>query len=427
MSKFQIILLSVFGVFIVVAVLVFALYRGGSSAGESRVVVWGSLSAQDFRLLVNTTSLSQDKTVNIDYVEKASSSLGSEFTEALAEGNSPDLILLRQDQLWSNKSKLILIPYTSLGKRDFEETFIEGAEIYLTSEGIYALPLFVDPMVLYYNRDLLSTAGKAKPFSYWDEVYAETTDLSKRDAAGNLVKSTIALGETRNITNAKDIFSLLLLQAGNPITMMNNSELTSLLSDNFSSPVMPAESALLFYTQFSNPTKAFYSWNRILPEAQTSFTSGDLAYYLGFASEFKALRNKNPTLNFSVTSVPQSRISGKSRTTARVYALSISRGTKNLQGAITVASKLVSKEIAGKLSEIIFLPPARRDLLSLKPVDSLWPVFYSAALQSQSWLDPNPQGSGKVFFDMIEAVTSGRARVSEAVVRADGELEALIK
>ena len=426
MSKFQIVLLAVFGIFILAAVLVFALYRGTSSQ-EATVTVWGTFSTQDFGLLLSNSSLSQDQMLQINYEEKSASNLEAQFTEALAQGAGPDLVILRQDQFWKNKAKLIAIPYSSLSQKHFSDTFVEAGEIYLTQEGVYGLPLSVDPLVLYYNRDALSGAGIAKPIQYWDEIYASTGTLSKRDAAGNLTKSTIALGETRNINNAKDILSLLLLQAGTPITGFIGPELRSLLGESFSLPVAPADSALEFYTQFSNPTKAYYSWNRVLPEAQTRFTAGDSAYYLGFASELRALKNKNPTLNFAVTLVPQSRVSGKTLTIGRLYAVSLSRGTKNPSTALSAAFKLASVEASAALSQIILWPPARRDLLSQKPTDAILPVFYNAALQSKSWTDPNSALSAKVFSDMIEAVTSGRVRTSEAVSKADRELEILIK
>jgi ABC-type glycerol-3-phosphate transport system substrate-binding protein len=425
MSKFQIVLLGVFGVFIIVAVFVFALYRGSSST-DVAVTVWGSLPSEDFRLLLNTKTFIEDQSLVITYEEKSAATIESEFTEALAQGIGPDLIILRQDQFYKNKAKLLPIPYTSLNARDFQETFVEAGEIYLMPEGVYGLPLIADPLVLYYNRDLLSAAGTAKPISYWDEIYAEIGNLSKRDAAGNLIKSAIALGETRNIANTKDILSLLLLQAGTPITTLVNGELTAVLGNNPGLPVAPADSALEFYTQFSNPTKTFYSWNRILPEAQNRFTSGDLAYYLGFASELRALRNKNPTLNFSVSLVPQSRVSGKSLTVARLYSLSISRGVKNAPAALKAATKIVGSASAAEYSRVSVLPPARRDLLSNKPSDSIMPVFYNASLQSRSWIDPNAAGTGKIFSDLVESITSGRARVSEAVDQAMRSLENLI-
>lgn len=426
MSKFQIVLLSVFGFFILVAVAVFALYRGGSSANQATIVFWGDIPTESMSQLLNSTIFSGDRAISIRYVEKSPQKLESEWTEALAAGSGPDLIILSQDQYWKNRSKLTPIPYQSVSEKGFKEAFIEAGEIYLAPEGVYGLPLVLDPMVLYYNRDLLSSAGLAKPIAFWDEIYKESTDLTKRDGAGNLTQSTIALGGTSNIPHYKDILALLMIQAGNPITSLSGTDLRSLLSSNFNMTLVPAETALDFYTQFANPTKAFYSWNRNLSSAQTHFASADSAYYLGFGSELRALRNKNPTLNFSVAPVPQSRVSGKTVTVGKLYSVSVSRGSRDLTASLTAALKLVSAESAGTLSSILYLPPARRDLLSQKPTDSVLPVFYNSALQSRSWVDPDTSGTEKIFSDMIESVTSGRARTSEAVSKASRELEALI-
>lgn len=427
MSKFQIALISVFGFFIIVAVAVFALYRGGSSAAEANITLWGPFPSNDFSLVFNNSALAQDRTVNITYVEKPLSSIEAQFTEALAQGVGPDLVIFPEDMFWKNRNKLIPIPYGSIGEKDFKETFVEAGEMYLAQSGIYALPIAIDPLVLYYNRDSLSSAGIAKPIAYWDEIYNQTVNLTKRDAAGNLIRSAVALGETRNINNAKDILALLMLQAGSPITGFFGADLRALLGEGFGLPVLPADSALEFYTQFANPTKSYYSWNRTLPEAQTRFTSGDLAYYIGFASELRALRNKNPTLNFSVAPVPQSRVSGKVVTTGRLYGLSISRGARNPTLALSAAGKLSGSDFARVLSQALLLPPARRDLVSERPTDTVMPVFYNSALQAKSWIDPDTAQTEKIFKDMIDAVTSGRARVSESISKANSELDSLIK
>ena len=426
MSKFQIILIAFFAVFIVLGVMAFSLYRGSRNENIA-VIVWGDISSQDFNLLLNTAAINQDRMFNVNYVEKSSETIDAEFTEALAQGVGPDLIILTQDKLWKNKAKLLPISYSKISERDFRATFIEEGELFLGETGISALPLSLDPLVLYYNRDLLSAAGQAQQMRYWDEIYAAATNLSKRDAAGNLVSSVMALGEARNIPHAKDILSLLLLQAGTPITGFINKELRSRISDNFDLLVSPGETALDFYTQFSNPAKVYYSWNRSLIDAQTHFTSGDSAYYLGFASELRVLKNKNPILNFGVSTVPQSRVSGKTITFGRLRAVAIPRGSPNPDKALTLATKLISKETALALSKILALPPARRDLLSVRPTDAIFPVFYDAALQSKGWLDPDIMATDTIFREAIESVTSGRARTVEAINKANQEMEALIK
>ncbi|MBI1974399.1 MAG: extracellular solute-binding protein [Candidatus Zambryskibacteria bacterium] len=427
MSKFQLVLLGAFGFFIVIAVAVFAIYRGESSAGRVSLTIWGDISSYDFNQILNNSSLAQDKNTSITYVEKSSNAIQSEFTESLAEGSGPDLVLVTQENFWKQKGKLVAIPYSNISERDFKQTFVEEGELFLGSSGVYALPLLVDPIVLYYNRDLLSAAGFARPLAYWDEIYAAGTKLSKKDAAGNLTQSVMALGEARNISHAKEILSMLLLQAGTPIIDFVGQDLRVELNNNFNLPVSPAESALNFYTQFSNPTKNFYSWNRSLVEAQTHFTSGTSAYYLGFASELRALRNKNPTLNLGVALAPQSRVSGKIITFGRLTGVAVSRGSKTPGAAYAVATRLVGKDFVKSLSEAIGLAPARRDLLSAKPSDANMSVFYDAALQARGWLDPDLEATRKIFNEIMESVTSGRARTTEALSKANGELNALIK
>ena len=57
MSKFQLILLIIFGAFIVVAVMVFSLTRAGSGASAA-VTVWGDLPAGDWNSMANAVGFS---------------------------------------------------------------------------------------------------------------------------------------------------------------------------------------------------------------------------------------------------------------------------------------------------------------------------------------------------------------------------------
>jgi ABC-type glycerol-3-phosphate transport system substrate-binding protein len=392
MSKFQIILLFVFGFFIIAAVLLFSFAKGGGDRQNMNVMVWGSLPSYDISQMANIIRDRSD--LNITYVEKPAETLQSDVTEAIAEGVGPDIVILPLENLWSERNKLYPIP---TDQRNFQNTFIEEGELFLTTGGAYALPFVVDPMVLYYNRDLLSKEGLASPLAYWDLIYEEAAKLTKRDAAGNVTQSTIALGEARNIPNAKHILALLMLQAGTPIAAIQGEELVPFINANFGGASVPGEAALDFYTQFSNPFKPFYSWNRSKLSADTNFISGDAAYYLGFASELRTLRAKNPTLNLGVALVPQSRVSDRSITLGKLYGLAVVRSTRNYEGALVALSQLVYPDSIKLMSELQLLPPVRRDLLSTRPNDAVMSVFYDAALQSRGWLDPDPRGTQAVF------------------------------
>jgi ABC-type glycerol-3-phosphate transport system substrate-binding protein len=425
MSKFQIILLGVFGFFILCAVLIFALARGSGSV-QASLTIWGPFSPSDFGNSITATGLTSQG-YSVAYTQTNPATFDTDFTSALAENRGPDLIVVAQNSFWQEKAKLSLIPYTSINQADYQNAFTEEGSLFTTPNGLYALPLIVDPLVLYSNQDLLDTAAIATPLKYWDEIYSYVDKLTQKDGAGNITQSALALGEAKNIPHAKEILSLLMLQAGTPITEYVNGGLSGALLNTYNLPTLPADAALDFYTQFANPAKPFYSWNRSLTDAETNFISGDSAFYIGFGSEYADLKQKNPNLNISVSPVPQSRASGKNLTFATMYGIAVVKNSPNQQAALAVATALIGQPSVAALSKATGLPPARRDLLSSRPSDAVNTVLYTAALQSRGWIDPNSDKTRTLFTNLIESVTSGRANISTALSSANNSLNSSIK
>ena len=425
MTKFQLILTGVFGVFILLGVIVFSAYRG-SSGDAVTVVVWGTMPQSSFSNVIKETSLYQNKEYNVQYVEKSRAEFDADFIEALASGDGPDLFMLPSEKILTHRNKIFPIPYNVFTARQFKDSFIEGSEIYMAPEGTLALPVSVDPLVMYWNRSMFTQVLETQPPKYWDEFYRLTGLISIKDGALNILRSAVALGEFGNISNAKEIILNLALQAGTPVTVWSGQSAQSVFADSYGKPIVPAEAAVNFYTEFSNPSKASYSWNRSLPDSVGYFLGGDLALYFGFASEISVLQVKNPNLNFDVATVPVSREGGVNTSYARFNALAITKSSKNPNAAFLVASILSGSEGSAAFSSITKLPSARRDLLAKRPTGSYQSVFYESAIRAKSWLDPSPILSDAIFKNMIESITSGRARTGEAISRASGELKNLL-
>lgn len=426
MSKFQLFLLVGFATLILISVIVFSKYKG--SAGEQAdVVIWGTLNSTEFGDILANSPLKQDKTVNVKYEEKEADKFDNELLEALAAGNGPDLFILPQDKIYKQKNKVLILPYSSYPERNFKSSFVEGAEIFLSSEGVVAIPIFTDPLVMYWNRDLFNQAKITLPPKYWDQLYSVASAISRKDGALNINRSAVAFGEFANVNNAKEILANLLLQAGTSITVQAQNGVRSALNESFGKAIMPAEAALNFYTEFSNPVKPFYSWNRSLASSQDFFLSGDLGLYFGFASELPRLQLKNPNLNFDVDYVPTSREGGVYISYANFYGLAISKNSKNLNAAFKVASVLSSQAGAKAIEDVLGLPSARRDLLSVRPGDAYKDIFYGSAIRSRAWLDPDPEKTTIVFKNLIESITSGRERTAIAVSKASSEIGNLLK
>lgn len=425
MTRFQIILLGVFGVFIIGGILVFSVYKGNSKEAAN-VLVWGTIPKTTFDHVIQKTSLYQSKEYNVSYVEKSEESFDRDFVEALASGKGPDVFMLPSGKILKHYNKIFIIPYTVFTERQFKDAFIEGAEIYMAPEGTVALPVYTDPLVMYWNRSMFTAAQLTEPPKYWDEFYNLASLMTNKDGALNISKSAVAFGEYANVTHAKDILIDLAIQSGTPVTVWGNQQVRSVLMESFGKPTVPAEAAVNFYTEFSNPAKSSYSWNRSLPESVDYFLSGDLGLYFGFASEAGTLQFKNPNLNFDAASVPSSRESGVNASLAQFQALAITKATRVPAAAFAVVSVLTGPEGAKAWSEALKLPPARRALLAQKPGDALLNVFWTSAIRARGWLDPSPGDTDDIFKDMIESITSGRARVGEALSKANTELSELL-
>src|SRR3989344_9566138 len=349
---FQLAILGTFGVFIILGVLAFAgILPGFSNSAKKEdqflgnVVVWGTLPQKTMTGIVNDFNNVNKDTVTITYTEKSKGIFESELVEALADGTGPDMILLPQDFILRHRNKIYPIPYEIFPERTFKDNFIEEGELYLGLTGSYAVPFAVDPLVMYWNRDIFSSALVSAPPSYWDEFFGLAKTITKIDDNSNIRKSLVSFGEFGNVANAKDILSMLIMQAGSPIiTIDANGTYRPTLSEDESDGVSPAEEAFRFYTEFSNPTKTSYSWNRSLPYSRDMFTTGDLALYFGYASEYASLQKKNPHLNFDVTTVPQTRTANRKLTFGKVQGLAILKSSKVLSADLAAVTLLSSRD-----------------------------------------------------------------------------------
>lgn len=427
LSKFQLILLIVFGLFIIVGILVFALTKAGTDDSQTEVTIWGTMPASLFDEVLKRSNLDKNLEIKFTYTAKQKESFDIEFLEALAEGRAPDLFFVSEDTILKYQPKIFQIPFKSFSERAFKNSFVEGAEIFLDSQGILAMPILIDPLVMYWNRDILTSEGLVQPPEFWDEFYDLSPKLTVKDSGLNIRRSAVALGEFINISNAFEILSALIMQAGNPVTEKSGGQVAVVLGEAMGLPALPAERALSFYTDFSNPLKPFYSWNRANPWSENYFLSGDLAVYFGFASELNVLRDKNPNLNFDLAPLPQVRDSQRKTTYGKMVALAINKNSPNIGPAFTAATLLSRRESVLVWSEVTNLPPIRRDLLSLRPERAYMEVFYDGALSAKAWVIPDRIKVGEIWKEMIESVTGGRSRTREAVGKATGELKTLFE
>jgi len=425
MTRFQLIFTSVLIFLGVGGAILFAVARNQGSTGAPATLMWGTIDGRIMSDFLGKVSADNRDTINVSYIEKNPTTFESDLISALARGQGPDMILLPQDLILKQLDKFYIIPYENYSQRLFRDSFIQGSELYMVSKGLVGLPFSVDPMIMYWNRDIFTNAGLVSPPSAWTEFFGLVPKLVKKDQNGNISQGLVAFGEVRNVSHAKEIISLLIMQAGNQILSWDDNGFGSVLNNRGVSGLVPAEEAVSFYTEFSNPLKASYSWNRALSSDRTLFLAGKLAIYFGYASELPGLRSANPNLDFDVALVPQT--GGNKMTFGRMNAIALLKSSPNVGAAYIVAATLTGSALQTEWVATSGFPPVRRDMLKTLPGDAFGSIIYQSALVSRAWLDPYSDATDGTFMRLIENVTSGRSRISESVNTADVELDNILR
>lgn len=427
MKPFQLIVLAVFGIGALVGLIVFSTMKGTGGASDTGPVhIWGLLPEDAVATALAEMTVTDKTLANVTYVEKQKSTFGSELAQAIAEGAGPDLVIITQEELLSERAKLTSIPFETIPERTYIDTYVPLAELFLTDTGTYGMPIAVDPLVMYYNRATLTSVGVATPPSSWEGVNGLAQSVSEVTPTGAITKSTISLGDYANIQNARAILSAIFLQAGIPVTEVSQGRTGASLTGRGESGLSIASAAVSFYTQFADPAKTVYSWNRAMQNSRTLFLAGDLLFYPGFASERAFLSNANPNLDFDMARLPQPSTSTVRTTYGLVYVAAIPRASANPSGALTTAFMLSSPSSGALLATLSGMAPASRGMLTPSAQDKYAGVFYDEALRARGWLSPSASVVDGIFAGMIGNVTSGRQSIPESLQSAHESLDAAL-
>jgi len=428
MSLFQTAVVGIFVALMVVGVGIFALFGGiGGQGGPGAVTIWGTLEQTTMDKVLGDLAQKDKSLQDVRYVAKKPGSYEAELVNAIAAGQGPDLVFVSQQNIGTLSDKIGVIPYSVVSQGTFVTSYIDEGQLFLTPQGSLALPFIIDPMVMYWNRDTFTGAGQAQPPQYWSDLIVLAPKITSLNS-GTVRKSAVALGTWDNVNNAKAILSALMMQTGDFITGRNASGalMATLGEKPGGASVAPAAEALRFYTDFANPSKTTYSWNRSLQNSGNAFVAGDLAVYFGFASEYRSIAERNPNLRFGVALLPQLQGSSARITSGTIQGLAVARGAANPQGAITVALKLTGAAAIAAVAQQTGLPPARRDVGTDTSASAAAAVFVQSALMSRSWADPNTLATDEIFKVMIESVSSGRLAPEQAVFEAAQGLRQLL-
>jgi ABC-type glycerol-3-phosphate transport system substrate-binding protein len=433
--KFQTIILIAFGVFLLFALLFFGGViptpkRGNDASLDplGAMTMWGTFDDRGMKALTEAWRL-QNPGSKIQYVEIPEEDYDDKLLRAFATGKVPDIFFVSHDLLAKYQNQILTIPLASFSTRTFADFYNRGSSVFISGDQVVSYPVAVDPLVLYYNKDLVENEGIVELPQYWTSDFVETVErLTKIDANGlEVFQAGVAMGESTNIDNFDAILSAMMLQLGHSPVQRSGTGLVNNLSGPSAYSSSPGRLVTSFYTSFSNPVNNVYSWNKSMSEAQDEFIAGDLALYFGFGSELLTIQSRNPNLNFDLHQIPQVESVPGDVTYGRFYGLAVPRISRNVNNAARASGLIANTYLNQVLLSGINLQPVRRDLLAQTPDHLYNSVLYSEALRSRAWPNPDPVEVIPIFSEMIEQIVTGNLSASRALSEAEEQIDFVIE
>ena len=418
-------------IILLLASVFFGILPGSRQSKPSQVTLefWGLFDDSAIWQPIFDAYKKNNNTVAFNYVQMNPDTYEQDLIEALASGKTPDIIMFRSSWLAKHGNKISSLPEAMMTLRNFQETFPDVATVDFVSQNkIYALPIWTDVLAMFYNKDLFNTAGIATPPKTWDDFIKAVQKLSARDKYGNLTKSGAAIGMANNVNNAADILSLLMLQAGTKMISDDGTEAAfdkSITAGN--STYKPGESALRFYTDFTNPKSSAYTWNDKLPNSFDAFTLGQTAIIFDYAVNIPRLKQKAPNLRLGIAPVPQLTGAAKVVNYADFWGYSVPLVSQNKDAAWNFLVFLTTKDINKYFSNIVSRPGSRRDVIGEEQTDPNIGVFSEEMLAATNWYRVDPAAVDNVFKDMINSVVLENAKPADAISDAAAKITFLMR
>ncbi len=413
--------IAVFLIIIITVILLVAGSSGGKKNPQKVELTWWK-TFEDTENVSDLISQYQklNKNVTIKFVKKDISDYEEELVDALAAGKGPDIFTIHNDWLPKHMDKISPMPEKQMNTRAYKETFVDVATDDFVKNGqIYALPMSVDLLVLFYNKDILNSAGIAQPPATWTEVVNAVQKITKQSQPGTFSRSGIAMGTAANINRSVDLLLLLMLQNG---TTFYNSEFSSAsFADSVTvggESYKPGERALEYFAQFSNPAKTTYTWNAKTDFSVDSFTQGKLGMMLSYAYMMPAVSDRSPNLNWDVAAAPQIDKSGLKVNFANYWAETVSKSTPNSAVAWDFLKFITQKDALSGYYSKHKLVSSRKDLLNEQISDPEIGVFAENALSARSVYKKDPSAFEGIFAKMIDDVALRSITPSNAIQTA---------
>jgi len=424
-SRQKIIIFSAIG--LVILFIVLAIIIKKPSRQVITLEIWGvNDDPKVFKSIISTYE-QQNRNVDINYTQKEAGSYENDLMKAFAQNKGPDIFIIPGSWIPTYQDKIAALDLTK--DKDYNLRFIQETypqivqDELIDNNSLLGIPLSIDTLALYYNKDIFDYSKIPLPPQTWSELLKLVPKLRKTNAQGQITRAAIALGTNDNITWSTDILSEIMMQLGSK--MADKEKLQVLFDDpiNPSSSISPGVDALSNYTQFAKPKSQLYTWGNTFPNSIYAFSQGKAVMMIGYNQAQQIIKSYAPDLRYGITFFPIITGDATKIDYGKTMNAVVFNRSKYQQPAWQFLKFLASKGIAQYYFSQTQNPPARLDLITEATKNSKVGIFAAQILTSRSWYQFDHQQIDSIFGKMINDVILGNIAPSQAIDDAASSIE----
>lgn len=399
---------------------------GGSNATTSEKItlkVWGVFDEADSWKELTDKYRTIHPNVTVEYTKLRFEEYKDELIRSIAEGKGPDVMAVHNTWLGEFADLLVPMPEAvSVSHLETQGTIRKETVMVSTSQStmsmktlkqnflpvvvndvvmpylkdsksdpvdkIFALPMSVDTLGLFYNQDMLNAAGIPQPPATWKDFQEAVKSLTKIDTLGKITQSGAGLGTSKNVERSPDILSILMMQNGVEMIDERGRVIFNDVPKGAPRDTPPGVDAVRFYTDFANPTKEVYTWSAAMPSSLDAFVNGQTAMLLGYSYHLPIIRTLAPKLNVGIAALPQ--ISSSTDLTQKVnygnyWAEGVSKDSKSPDYAWDFVMFATDEKNVGSYLAEAGKPTALRSLIAGQLNSEDIGVFAAQLLTARTW------------------------------------------
>lgn len=390
--------------------------------------------------------------VTINYTKKNYQTFEKDLLDAKKNNTLPDIFTINGSWIEKYFSDLAPLDQNKAYAKEYElETFEniansfprETLNVWIHGGEIYGIPTYSDSLALYYNTELFEKAGIKNPPKTWKEFKEDVKKLTSIKN-GILAKSGAAIGTGNNINRSSDILALLMMQGGAKVINEEkdidiNKEIDVLTTEGIEKR-NPGMRAVVFYSEFSDPTKEIYTWDAFLPNSVDAFARGKTAMIFGYSYQTANILSISPDLKYAISPMPQLDDSDPKnfvnftntwtpvvakKSGCRIIPLEASKEIDCEKIAWSFLSFATQKNSSKKYLDATGKPAARKDLIGEQAnSNAKTGVFASQAETAISYSKFNDRIDA-ILSDMMDMINSDRKNMANTVNEAVQKIENL--